>query len=58
MCKSKATEIPRALRSILMNVLKGNMIREVRELRRELCSRSCFMDADGVGDGQKPCSSE
>ena len=42
MCKSKATEIPRALRSVLMNVLKGNVIREVRELRRELCSTLMF----------------
>ena len=38
MCKSKATEIPRALRGVLMNVLKGNVIREVIELSRELCS--------------------
>lgn len=42
MCKSKAKEIPRVLLGILMNVLKINVIREVIELRRELCSLLTF----------------
>lgn len=42
MCKSKAKEIPRALLSVLMNVLKRNVIREVIELSRELCSLLMF----------------
>lgn len=42
MCKSKAKEIPRALLGVLMNVLKRNVIREVIELSRELCSLLMF----------------
>lgn len=42
MCKSKARELLRALLSVLMNVLKGNVIREVTELSRELCSLLMF----------------
>lgn len=42
MCKSKADEIPRALLSVLMNVLKRNVIREVIELSRRLCIRLMF----------------
>lgn len=42
MCKSKAKEIPGALLSVLMNVLKRNVIREMIELSRRLCSRLMF----------------
>lgn len=42
MCKSKAEEIPGALLSVLMDVLKRNVIREAIELSRRLCSRLMF----------------
>lgn len=49
MCKSKTKEIPGALLSVLMNVLKRNVIREVIDLSRRLCSRFMFYGFWGSG---------